>query len=60
MVNKISKKFIRGMGSVMDIYPRKSYPVRTYPSGKSAAQRLREDWERVGQSISIHAHAKAE
>lgn len=52
MVKNISKQFIKGVGSVMDLYPRKKYPIRSYVPGQSIAERLRGDWERVGMTIS--------
>lgn len=62
MVKKISKKFIQGMGSVIDLYPRKKYPIKSYKPGKSDADRIEGDWIKVGQSISkassIYSNAK--
>ena len=49
---KLSKKFLKGVGSVMDIYSNKSYSVRSYVPDRTTADRLREDWERVGKTIS--------
>lgn len=52
MVKKISRNFIRGVGSVLDIYPNKSYPIKTYIPGQTSTDRLRGDWVRVGQTMS--------
>ena len=60
MVKKISDKFIKGVGSVMDLYPRKSYPMRSYVPGKTDADRLRGDWENVGRSISKAMNKQAD
>ena len=48
---KLSKKFLKGVGSVMDIYPNKSYFVKSYVTDKTTTDRLRGDWEKVGQTI---------
>ncbi len=52
MKKKISKKFIKGIGSVRDIYPNKSYPIRSYNADKTTADRLQGDWAMVGKTIS--------
>lgn len=59
MVKKISRRFIKGVGSVMDIYPKKRYQVRSYVPGQSAYERLKGDWAMVGKAISktITSHA---
>ena len=52
MVKKISKKFIKGAGSVMNISPKKNYPIRSYKPGQDSSDRLKRDWINVGKSIS--------
>lgn len=47
-----SKSFIRGVGSVMDIYPSKKYVIKSYRGKKTDSQRLTEDWNKVGKTIS--------
>jgi len=62
MVKKILRQFIKGVGSVMDIYPRKRYHLRSFVPGQSTAERLKGDWTRVGrtisESIASHTHGK--
>ncbi len=52
MVKKISRKFLQGMGSVINLQPRKSYPIKSYATDQSDADRIRGDWNKVGKSIS--------
>lgn len=49
---RITNKFIRGVGSVIEIHPRKKYRVPSRPSNRSDAERLSWDWFRVGRDIS--------
>lgn len=42
--------FLRGLGSVMDIWPRTNY--RRYISQETPEERMRHTWERVGQGIA--------
>ena len=42
--------FLRGMGSVLEIAPRHNFR-RFIPRG-SDAERLRADWQRVGEALS--------
>ena len=62
MVKKITKSFIKGIGSVLDISPQKKYRVRTYLPTQSSKDRLGKDWERVGKAISssvrLHSNGK--
>lgn len=51
MVKMLSKFFLKGMGSVVVLRPQKKYTIKPYSPGKSDADRLRGDWEKVGQSI---------
>jgi len=52
MVKRISKKYIKGIGSVIDIHPQKSYAIKSYLPDQTSADRLRGDWVRVGKSMS--------
>lgn len=52
MVKKLSENFIKGVGSTMNIFPRKSYPIKSYVPGQTTADRLRGDWVKVGQAMS--------
>ena len=52
MVKKLSQKFVKGVGSVIDIYPAKNYPVKSYIPTRNAADRLRGDWIKVGRTLS--------
>ena len=52
VILKSSKSFIRGVGSVMDIYPSRKYVIRSYRGKKSDSQRLAGDWHKVGKTIS--------
>ncbi len=52
MVKKISRSFMKGVGSVIEISPNKKYPINSYKPGKSSSERLRKDWYNVGKSIS--------
>lgn len=52
MTKKISIKFIRGVGSVMALYPLKKYPIKSYRANISSADRLKSDWMMVGKTIS--------
>ncbi len=47
-----TKNFLSGMGSVMEIAPRKKYLKRTYIA-KNTTDAIRQDWEKVGESLSI-------
>ncbi len=62
MVKKISRKFLKGVGSVMDIYPNKSYPINSYTPGQTTVDRLRADWVKVGKTISkaINSHSNVQ
>lgn len=50
MTKRQLKLFLRGMGSVLDIYPRTNF--RRFIPRDSDAERLREDWRRVGEAFS--------
>lgn len=52
MVKRIKNSFIRGVGSVMVIYPRKRYVIKNPSLIKGDAERLRGDWIKVGGDIS--------
>ncbi len=53
MGKKISQNFIKGIGSVMDIYPEKRYLIRSYEPDKATdADRLKGDWIKIGKAIS--------
>ncbi len=50
-MNDLRKKaFLRGMGSVMDIYPSEDIYERSIPKG-TAEERLGQIWSRVGDRI---------
>jgi len=51
MVEKFSNKFIKGVGSVIDIYPEKGYFIKSYLPGESTSDRIARDWVAVGQTI---------
>ncbi|PID99746.1 MAG: hypothetical protein CSA81_14675 [Acidobacteria bacterium] len=52
-MRKINMKiFFDGMGAVMDLAPRKKYLQRTYMA-KNSSDAIRQDWEKVGKSLSI-------
>ena len=51
MVKKLSNKFIKGVGSVMDIFPYKRYSITSYIPEDRAADMLARDWATVGQTI---------
>lgn len=51
MMKISSKYFLKGVGSVVNLRPQKKYTIRPYSPGKSDSDRLRGDWEKVGQSI---------
>lgn len=52
MKKKLTKSFIRGMGSVIDVMPRKKYNIKTYLPTQTSRARLGRDWERIGETIS--------
>ncbi|MCF8092862.1 MAG: hypothetical protein K9K21_12500 [Desulfotignum sp.] len=58
---RITRKLIRGVGSVLEIHPRKKYQVPS-TDNRSDAERLSWDWFRVGRDISkamsSHNHVK--
>jgi hypothetical protein len=47
----LSRSFIRGVGSVIDIFP----PTRfdKFIPNKTMEERMAEDWEKVGRSIYL-------
>ncbi len=47
-----TKSFLEGMGSVLELAPRKKYLKRNYVP-KDTADAIRQDWEKVGKSLSI-------
>ena len=51
MVKKIADKFIRGLGSVIDIMPGKGYQIASYPQHENTADRLSRDWIAIGKDI---------
>ncbi len=47
-----AKSFLSGMGSVLEIAPRKRYIKKRY-SPQNTTDAIRKDWEKVGKSLSI-------